>query len=201
MMFSFDGMISRFINAGGFAFILICFILPFISVKCNNTTLVTIKGYDMVFGKKNYLGVSDNPFGQKDDNNTTETIEPGMETTPDAPAEKEDDDQHLKPSPLMIVLMLLAVTGIIVAFAARASHTGVAGLVLSGLFLLVLLIFVISMNSKANGESSELMGIIRIGYEIGFWLMLVTSLLLIGYNLFEILNALQKAKLSTFQQE
>lgn len=192
-------MISRFINAGGFAFILICFILPFISIKCNTTTLVTIKGYDMVFGKKNYLGVSDNPFGQKDDNNTTETIKPGTEITPDTSAEKEDDDRNLEPSPFMIVLLLLAVAGIIVAFAARASQTGVAGLILSGMFLLALLVFVISMNSEADKESSVMFGIIRIGYEIGFWLMLVTSLLLVGYNLFDILNTRKRIKTATLR--
>jgi hypothetical protein len=64
-------MITRFINAGGFAFILICFILPFVSIKCNETTLASIKGYDMVFGKKDYLKTQQSIFGQSNHNTNT----------------------------------------------------------------------------------------------------------------------------------
>ncbi|HYG15691.1 MAG TPA: hypothetical protein VEC12_08065 [Bacteroidia bacterium] len=186
-------MITRFINAGGFAFILICFILPFISIKCNETTLASIKGYDMVFGKKNYLATQHSFFG-RENNNNTEIINPDNEAAGDTNTENKEDSRHLEPSPLMIILLLVAVGGIIAAFAAPAIKAGIAGLAMSGIFLLVLLVIVISLNSKANGESSDMFGIIRIGYEIGFWLMLVSSLLLVGYNLFDILNARQKAR-------
>lgn len=44
-------MISKYINSGAFALILICFVLPFVSIKCNTMKLVELQGYDLIVGK------------------------------------------------------------------------------------------------------------------------------------------------------
>lgn len=46
-------MISKYINSGGFAIILLCFLLPLVSIKCQQSSysLITFYGYDFLMGK------------------------------------------------------------------------------------------------------------------------------------------------------
>lgn len=197
-------MLSKYINAGGLGFILICFLFPFISIKCNEQTLATVKGYEMITGKSNLLGDNsklDNLFGdnkkEKQENDNTdnpidghseEETNTNVEEDTNSPTDTDGNDKKgLKPSMVMIVLAGLALIGILIMLVAK-DKIHPLGLGLSIAMLLCLLVQVIlfeielsQMGKSSNGMFSM---VIKIGYETGFWLMLICLLALMAYNIY-----------------
>lgn len=165
-------MISKFVNTGSFAVILLCFLLPFISIKCNDTTLVEFKGHDLVIGKNYKLKSPVDSFGEQ--NKSEDKSEMGSE-----------EQERLSTNWFMVALLLFTVCGAILSLV-RLGKKRIAEIICAsaGLVSLIIMVAVLSnqLESKAGLGNNEMGLKIRLGYEVGFWLILLTLIGIIIYN-------------------
>ena len=180
-------MISKYINGGAFAIILICFVLPFVSIKCNTVKLVELKGYDLIVGKT--IDAEANPmvkemsaFGKRLDGND--------ESNDSAVAESDaqDNNEKIKTNWFMVLVLVSALIGLILSFT-NTIKKGLGAILPAILALVGLLTFIVVMNyqlqEQAGAGSDGSFGVkIKLGYEVGFWLMLLLLLFIIAYNIY-----------------
>lgn len=109
-------VISDLLPIPSYSVIIICFFFPFFLVKCGSTTLVSVKGTDLITGiskEKNEQTdernpEKDSPFGSFGNDNSTD--ESGY-----TPMDKSDNSKgNIPPNPFIIIPLLSAVSGIIV---------------------------------------------------------------------------------------
>lgn len=158
--------------------------------------LVELKGYDLIIGKK--IDFSDNPMlkGLKDIGNTLGDDESkSTGDNIDEATQEEDDEKHtldkkevITTNWFMVLVLLSALAGLILSFANNIKK-GLGAIVPATLALIGLLTFIIVMNyqlqSKGGMGNDGSFGItIKLGYEIGFWLMLLLLLFIIAYNIY-----------------
>lgn len=172
-------------------------------------SLITLNGYDLIFGKsfdsKNPFGdTKKSLFGDKDSETTDKaeniTAEKSEENPEDTNSEENPEavktkkDESFKPHPFIIILEILALVGLIMAL--RNSKTNwLIAIIVTQIICLVVTIAVINLQlGKYSGKEGEAFKIIlKLGYEIGFWL---TALALVGlfvYNIYLKVNAAKQA--------
>lgn len=180
----------RFINPGSFALALLCFLLPFVDIKCNDAKLVSYKGTQLVIGVKPSEGLKAGMMGgmagmmdkYKDKDETTENTEV-----------KEETQRHI---PLIAIAIILIIAGIAIATLTftnkplRSISTWSIvsySLVLLGLAaeFIFMEVGMKAMNDKMSGESAGMMGSLKFTWAMGtgFWLLLLLSVGLIIYNI------------------
>ncbi len=160
-------MISKFVNTGAFAIILICFLLPFLSIKCNNTTLVEFKGYDLVVGKKFAIKNPAENFGK---------------------SEKEMGSQEQKKLEInwfMVILLASVVCGGVLSLL-QVGKKRIAEIFCASTGLVSLILLVVFLGNKIESEANignNMLDVeIRLGYEVGFWLTLLLLVGIVIYN-------------------
>lgn len=166
-------MISKFINAGSFTLILLCFLLPFLSIKCNNNKLEEFKGYDFLLGKEYQIkSPIDNIDSKKEEQKTSDAI-------------GSEQEGKLETNGLMVALFIVVALGIVVSFL-KIRKGRISAIITSGIGLLLLIITVILIGNEFEEKAAignQLLGLkIYLGYEIGFWLMLVVFIGIIIHN-------------------
>ncbi len=180
-------MISKYINSGAFTLILICFVLPFVSIKCNTMKLVELKGYDLIVGTT--IDAEANPmvremtaFGKRLDGNDSSNENAVAETN------TQDNNEKIETNWFMVIVLVSALIGLILSFVTIIKK-GLGAIIPAAIGLAGLLTFIVVMNNQLHGKagmgSNDSLGIeIKLGYEYGFWLMLLLLLFIIGYNIY-----------------
>jgi hypothetical protein len=166
-------MISKLTNTSAFAVILICFLFPFLSIKCGDKKITQFTGLDLVTGKE-FIVKSPADHNAKNKAAISTEFEIGS-------AEKEKMDTNW----FMVGILLAAVCGLLVSL----FHIGkkrVSEIICGGAGFLLLLLMAAILNNRIKSEAglgNEMLGLeIHLGYEIGFWFMFLLLLGVIIYN-------------------
>lgn len=187
----------RFINPGSFALALLCFLLPFVDIKCNDAKLVSYKGTQLVIGVKPSEGLKGGMMGGMAD--MMDKYKNKDETTENTEV-KEETQRHIPLIAIAIILIIAGVTIATLTFTNKPLRSiSIWSIVSYSLVLLGLVAEFIfmevgmkAMNDKMSGESAGMMGSLKFswGMGTGFWLLLLISVGLIIYNII----ALRKPK-------
>jgi hypothetical protein len=166
-------MISKFINAGSFALILLCFLLPFLSVKCNNNTIEEFKATDFVFGTE---------YKIKSPADHSAATQEGIKNSEEIGSE---ENGKLETNGFMIALFIIVALGIIVSFL-KIKKGRISAIITSGVGLLLLILAVIFIGNDFEEKAAignDVLGLrIHLGYEVGFWLMILGFVAIIIHN-------------------
>jgi hypothetical protein len=141
-----------------FALLLLFFLLPFLDVTCQGTSILQFNGYELAFGKE--LPHFDMPdFGLD-----TESQKKPERSSPEIP----------------LVLALLAIVGalVIVPFLEGKARSTV-GIVLSGWSLLCLIVGAAKVNHDISSQGE---GMLLAKWQMGFYLSLLLLVLLVIQN-------------------
>uniref|UniRef100_UPI00404A6607 hypothetical protein n=1 Tax=Flavobacterium sp. TaxID=239 RepID=UPI00404A6607 len=155
-----------------FAIVVFCFFMPFILVKCGDTEIASISGFDLVQGtdmKENFKdGEMSNMLGDKFKSQYA-----------DEDSEDEDladvEEKEKKPSYLLLIALFMAINGFIVSFLKFKAKPTLL-MVFSSIGFVLLVVFAISflnadelkeLNSSSNQFGS---GILTVRLSWGFWL-------------------------------
>ncbi len=166
-------MISKLANTSAFAIILICFLFPFLSIKCGDKKITQFTGLDLVTGKE---FVVKSPV----DHNTKNKVTVSTEFEIGSEEEEEMDTNWF-----MVGILVAAICGLIVSL----FHIGkkrVLEIICGGMGFLLLLLMAAILSNQIKSEAglgNEMLGLeIHLGYEIGFWFMFLLFLGIIIYN-------------------
>jgi hypothetical protein len=187
-------MISKYLTTGGFAIVILCFLMPFVSIKCNDMELVKVNGYELIIGKD--IKPMNNPMKGMEN---TEMEAPTNEGTV---AEKPKSKNALTTNWFMVTILLSAFAGLIFSLQLKKSNGRVA-IILASLALVSQILFVVLLNvqlqnkSGAGGDNPMLNIKLSLGYNFGFWLMLLALLFIIGYNIYNNMQLKQHEALIT----
>lgn len=155
-----------------FAVIVFCFFLPFVLVKCGETEIASISGFDLVQGKDMTENFKDGKMSNMLGNDFKENY-----------LDKEDEAQNLDengeekathPNYLLLIALFMAINGFVVSFLKFKSKPTVL-LTFSIIGLLCLAVFAITfLNTdelkELNGSGGLGSGIVSIKLSYGFWL-------------------------------
>ncbi len=137
------GLVRNAISPGVFAFVLLCFFLPFLDVSCERTKVAEVKGIRLVTGS---------------------TVE-----RPPASGKGAPEKINRGAEPLASFAFLACLAGIGLNFlGGRSSRVFLAGLGFLGLLLLVLLKIKLE-----NDVVREAEGLFRLHFRSGYWLALI----------------------------
>lgn len=155
-----------------FAVIVFCFFLPFVLVKCGETEIASISGFDLVQGK-------DMKENFKDGNMSNMLGNDFKENYLDQENEEENLDENgeeksTHPNYLLLIALFVAINGFVVSFLKFQSKPTVL-LTFSIIGLLCLAIFATTfLNTdelkQLNGSGGLGSGIVSIKLSYGFWL-------------------------------
>jgi uncharacterized membrane protein (DUF485 family) len=174
-----------YLNSGLFAAIILFFFLPFIEIKCNESTLATMSGYDLATAGDIAL----------DDPTMAEYMKDNEEF-------KSMSEKSKHPEPLTIGSLIFALSGLIINLAVRKKRE-VLTVVLTSLIAIVLLLFRYIFLTKWEENMSaadELGGFIKIGAEFstGFWLAVIGAVVALGLNIYYLVNDKKDSYISVY---
>ena len=165
----------RFINPGSFGVVILCFLLPFLSIKCNGVKLATFSGVQMATGANISAG-EQGMFGKKIMDSSSST-----------------DKRKMLSYPLLatLVILLAAGTTILVLTLKGREERKIRKLssILHGVVIFGLVAELARMEysiMKVN-EKAELGPItLSWGLDIGFYLALLIPIGMIVYNIIQL---------------
>lgn len=194
-------IISDILPVPSYSVIIICFFLPFLTVKCGEMELLSVSGFEMAKGvdfeekMKNSdlsksLGKDFGDFGKKNADETTDNDDFLVEKD-DVNEEKEAKSKKSEPSFLLIIPFVLAIIGFIISFI-KIKSKAIIHIVISGILFFSLLVFgVLLKNNKElsmldsfdNGASGFGLkeGMIKVSLGGAYYISCVLSLLLVFY--------------------
>ncbi len=116
-------VLSDLIPIPSYTVIILCFFFPFFLIKCGDTTLMSIKGTDLVTGvsqkalnermKENLK--KNSPFGSAFGNDSSnKSSNTDSEYSPLNDSKDKKDKENIPPSPLIIIAFLAAIAGIVI---------------------------------------------------------------------------------------
>lgn len=172
-------IISDILPVPSYSVIIICFFLPFLTVKCGEMELLSVSGFEMAKGVDfeekmkdsdlaKSLGKDFGDFGQKDDEESTynedfsdededslldEEENVSVEEKNNVKKDKEVKSKKSEPSFLLIFPFILAIIGFIISFV-KIKSKAIIHIVISGVLFFSLLVFGILL--KNNNELSML---------------------------------------------
>jgi hypothetical protein len=129
--------IKTFLSPSFFGLAALCFLLPFLEIKCTDKVLVSASGVELMTGKGFNLESPGDMLGE----------ESKAEKSP-----KESKD--IAPQPMMIITFLLSMVGIAVAFFSFRQKN-VTSAILGFLGFLVMLIFKFTFESQMASAMSK----------------------------------------------
>ncbi|PWN67923.1 hypothetical protein [Chryseobacterium oncorhynchi] len=159
--------LSDLLPIPSYTVIILCFFFPFFLIKCGDTTLMSIKGTDLVTGvsqktmnerMKESLKKS-SPFGSAFGNNENQkSSDSDSEYSPMGSTNNKKDNENIAPNPFIIIAFLVAVAGIIVQLMKSIRKKYVYHIVFSLIGLASFLIFYITFQSKMEGLGNNKVG-------------------------------------------
>jgi ABC-type uncharacterized transport system fused permease/ATPase subunit len=164
-----------YLNSGFFAAIILFFFLPFIEIKCNESPLVSMSGFDLATAGDFSLA----------DEGMADYLKQSEEF-------KTLSEKKRHPDPFTIAVLVLSLVGVVINLLLKKGKEIISvslAAANAGILLIFRYIFLTQWD-KNMPESSEISGFIKIKAEFttGFWLAFFASLILIGLNLFFFIN-------------
>ena len=163
-----------YLNSGLFTVIILFFFLPFIEIKCNESTLAKMSGFDLAAAGEITLA------------------DPGMmDYLKDNEEFKSMSEQQKKhPDPFTISVLVLSAAGLLLNLLLKTGREKTS-IVLGGLMVIILfffrMIFLKKWEEQMSG-TSELGSYIRISlvFVSGYWLAMIGSLSVAGINIYHL---------------
>lgn len=177
-------LISDILPIPSYSVIIICFFLPFLTVKCSDMELASVSGVDLARGVDFKEKVKDGEFAKKMSDYKKYTGET-LENDDEIPAE-DNEKQKSKPSILLIVPFLLGVSGLIISFI-KIRNKGIIQLIISLASFICLVIFglTIKNSSELNMLNSSNDGLITIHLGNAFYCASLIFILIMSFYSFE----------------
>ncbi|MDM1555734.1 hypothetical protein PYS58_08525 [Chryseobacterium indologenes] len=160
-------VLSDLIPIPSYTVIILCFFFPFFLIKCGDTTLMSIKGTDLVTGvskqamnermKENLKKSSPfgSAFGNDSDNQSSNS---DSEYSPLNDSNNKNDKENIPPSPLIIIAFLAAIAGIIIHAIKSIKKKYIWHITISLIGLISLLTFYLTFQSKMEGLGNNKVG-------------------------------------------
>ena len=163
---------TRRFSPGFFGVIALCFLLPFVSITCTGSRIVTITGLDFITGAKVEI---DKEF--QESLNFGEEFDTGdaRDAADDVQLEGAEDDR-VDRNPFAIAALAAAIVGLVLTLVLKRRGRDLAATILAGLVLLGLLIFRFDTNNDAAGGE----GVVAVEYRFGWWVAVVLSAALVA---------------------
>ncbi|RQO37911.1 hypothetical protein DBR39_13565 [Chryseobacterium sp. KBW03] len=195
--------LSDLLPIPSYTVIILCFFFPFFLIKCGDTTLMSVKGTDLVTGvskkainerMKESLKKS-SPFGAAFGNDKAEadtSSDTDIEYSPLNEPKDKKDHQNISPNPFIIITLLAAIAGIVVQVMKNIRKKYLYHIILSIIGLASLLIFYLTFQSNMEGFGNNKMAMgfgsdisISYGFGTAFYLCAVLYLfVLLFYGVF-----------------
>ncbi|WP_415328310.1 hypothetical protein [Chryseobacterium sp. MMS23-Vi53] len=200
-------VLSDLLPIPSYTVIILCFFFPFFLIKCGDTTLMSIKGTDLVTGVSK-KAMSDrmketmkksSPFGsafgeslgqdESDEtkSNTDNEYSPLTESSKESTPTKKEKE-NIPPNPLIIVTFLMAVAGIVIQLIKSVRKKYIFHIIFSIAGLASLLIFYWSFQSQMEGLGSNNLGMgmgsdisISYGFGTAFYVCGIIYLLILAF--------------------
>lgn len=198
-------VLSDLLPIPSYTVIILCFFFPFFLIKCGDTTLMSIKGTDLVTGVSKKV-MSDrmketmkksSPFGSAFDKDESEekTSNSDNEYSPlseSSSKETKKEKENIPPNPLIIITFLMAIAGIVVQLIKSVRKKYIYHIIFSIAGLASLLIFYWSFQSEMEGLGSNKLGMgmgdgisISYGFGTAFYICgVIYLLILLFYGVF-----------------
>lgn len=160
-------VLSDLIPIPSYTVIILCFFFPFFLIKCGDTTLMSIKGTDLVTGvskqtmnermKENLK--QNSPFGSafgNDSNDSSSNAD--SEYSPLNASNDKNNKENIPPSPFIILAFLAAIAGIVIHLIKSIKKKYIYHIAISLLGLISLLTFYLTFQSKMEGLGNNKVG-------------------------------------------
>ncbi|HTL83347.1 MAG TPA: hypothetical protein VL651_16645 [Bacteroidia bacterium] len=176
-----------FVNPGFFGVILLCFALPFCSIRCNGFKLYSFSGIQLVTGAEVAPEHPSNPFSSLMGNST---LGGGGSTSGMYDSTQVRPVSHVA-IPLIIILCIAVITIVMTSFKKLPGFT--IGLISAGVILVLIIIQNFMLQSEMMSRIAEsgqggnqfmggFLGI-NISSDVGCWFMVITCLGAIVFNI------------------
>lgn len=188
-------VLSDLIPIPSYTVIILCFFFPFFLIKCGDTTLMSIKGTDLITGvskqtmnermKENLKKTS--PFGSAFGNDSSdESSNTDSEYSSLNDSNPKKDKVNIPPSPFIIIAFLAAIVGIIIQVIKSIKKKYMYHISISLVGLVSLLTFYLTFQSKMEGLGNNQIGMglgggvtISYGFGTAFYICGVLFLLIL----------------------
>jgi hypothetical protein len=182
-----------------FAVIVFCFFLPFILIKCGDTEIASVSGFDLVQGKDMKENFKDGDMTKMLGNDFKENYLD--KTSEEENLDENGEEKETHPNYLLLIALFMAINGLVVSFLKFNSKPTVL-LTFSIIGLLCLAVFAITfLNAdelkELNGSGGLGSGIVSIKLSYGFWL--ATLLFLVYPILFGLKRYFEKLEVESAQ--
>ncbi|WP_250254404.1 hypothetical protein [Chryseobacterium sp. Marseille-Q3244] len=160
-------VLSDLIPIPSYTVIILCFFFPFFLIKCGDTTLMSIKGTDLVTGvskqamndrmKENLK--KNAPFGSAFGNDSDDSSSnANSEYSPLNASNDKNNKENIPPSPFIILAFLAAIAGIVIHLIKSIKKKYIYHIAISLLGLISLLTFYLTFQSKMEGLGNNKVG-------------------------------------------
>lgn len=155
-----------------FGIIVLCFLLPFLTVTCVDQEVLTLKGVDLVLG----LTPEMNPeFEESFDSIGNDDLETGAGEGSDITVDESDaDETDFNPVLSAIAALAAALVGLVLSFLYRDRRRTLSAAIAAGVVVLSLLYLRVEVKPESGGG-----GIVTLKYRFGYWIALLLGLLLL----------------------
>ncbi|MEX1188996.1 MAG: hypothetical protein WED33_07040 [Bacteroidia bacterium] len=159
-----------YINSGLFAALLLCFFLPFLEIKCNDTSLGSMTGYSlMTAGEMNLKDASMMDYLK--DNEEFNLL---------------NNERKKHPDFFTIIAAVLLFAGAVLSLALKKYREQMA-IIIAALTLTLMIVFRAMMLyqwDKQVGSQPEMLSFIKlsINFAIGYWLVVIGNAIIGGLN-------------------
>lgn len=153
-------ILSDLLPIPGYAVVIICFFLPFFTIKCGNTELVSITGFELAKGVDMEKQMKESNFAKElkkkmsDDYGIDEEIIDENTSGENVSIDKKSES---KPAILLIVPLMLSIAGFVFGFI-RLKKRGIIHIGIAVLSLLCLAIFGFTLKNSPELNSINSMG-------------------------------------------
>ncbi|AZA77424.1 hypothetical protein EG347_07825 [Chryseobacterium sp. G0186] len=159
--------LSDLLPIPSYTVIILCFFFPFFLIKCGDTTLMSIKGTDLITGvskktmnermKENLKDSS--PFASAFGNDENQkSSDSDSEYSPLGSSNDKKDNENMSPNPLIIIAFLAAVAGIVVQIMKSIRKKHIYHIIFSLIGLVSFLVFYLTFQSKMEGLGNNKVG-------------------------------------------
>lgn len=105
-------ILSDLIPIPSYSVIIICFFLPFLTIKCGNTELASVSGFQMIQGVNMKDSMKNGDFSKMLGDKFKDTLE--QESQSDSTS--EEDNKKLAPPIILIIPFLMSINGLFLSF-------------------------------------------------------------------------------------
>ena len=176
-----------YINSGLFSVLILCFFLPFIEIKCNESTLAKMNGFDLAISGDISL----------EDSGMLDYLKDSEEYKTYQTKKKEHAD------PFTIGVLILCAAGIVTNLVVKKLRERIS-ISIGCLIALILFVFKYVFTAAWDEKMPELgkmMSIIKLEFGTGFWMVIIGAVGLIGLNIYYLISDRRDKYISVYNPE